>query len=387
MKVGILGSGTMGTGIAQVAAVAGCEVRIFDVNKSAQTKSFNFITKMINRKVEKGNLSDLDAQQILGSLYYIDDLSGLDDTDLVIEAVVENFDVKMGLLQSIQSVVGENCIIATNTSSLSVTSLAGTLDNQSRFIGIHFFNPAPLMKLVEIVPAEQTNSETIKKISSEIVRWGKTIVIAKDTPGFIVNRLARPFYGEALRILDEGIADHATIDWAMTEIGGFRLGPFRLMDLIGNDVNYSVTESVFKAFYYDPRYKPSFTQLRMIESGRLGKKTGKGFYDYLNPSYNIDPQKDVDLGNGIFSRILVMLFNEAADAYYLKVATARDLDIAMKTGVNYPRGLLEWLDEYGIQKCVAELDALYDTYREDRYRCSPILRKYGRENKRFYQSN
>jgi 3-hydroxybutyryl-CoA dehydrogenase len=202
----------------------------------------------------------------------------------------------------------------------------------------------------------------------------KTTVVAKDTPGFIVNRIARPYYSEALRIYDEGIATIETIDYAMTNLGGFKMGPFTLMDFIGHDVNFRVTESVYQSFYNEPRYKPSFSQKRLFEAGWLGKKSGKGFYDYTNPSTNT-PQLDTSLNKIIFERILFMLINEAADALHWQVASKEDIDLAMLKGVNYPKGLLKWADEIGIAHCVSVLDTLYEEYHEDRYRCSPILRK------------
>ncbi|HFC00128.1 MAG TPA: 3-hydroxybutyryl-CoA dehydrogenase, partial [Phaeodactylibacter sp.] len=217
-----------------------------------------------------------------------------------------------------------------------------------------------------------------------ISNWGKLTVEVKDTPGFIVNRVARPFYGEALRILEEGIADVPTIDWAMTDIGGFRMGPFTLMDYIGNDINYIVTETVFKSFYYDPRYKPAFTQKRLSEAGYLGRKTGKGYYDYSENAQNPTPNKDLKLGKKIVNRIVVMLINEAADALFWKIASRKDIDIAMEKGVNYPKGLLRWADEIGIEKCVKRLDKLYEKYGEDRYRCSPMLRTMAKKKKTFF---
>ena len=240
------------------------------------------------------------------------------------------------------------------------------------------------MPLVEIIPAVQTSQSTINEAVSLIQSWGKTVVVCKDTPGFIVNRVARPFYGEALRMYEEGIADFATIDWAMTTFGGFKMGPFTLMDYIGNDVNYAVTESVFQAFYYDPRFKPSFTQKRHSEAGFYGRKTGRGFYNYAEGSTETEPNKDEILGKIIFERVLVMLINEAADAVFMQVASVKDVDLAMTKGVNYPKGLLAWADEKGINWCVEKMDELYDEYHEDRYRCSPILRKMNKENTRFY---
>jgi 3-hydroxybutyryl-CoA dehydrogenase len=219
----------------------------------------------------------------------------------------------------------------------------------------------------------------------ELVRkWGKVVVTARDTPGFIVNRVARPLYGESLRLYEEDIADFATIDWAMKEIGGFRMGPFELMDLIGNDVNYAVTVGVFEAMYFDPRYKPSVTQRRMVEAGKLGRKTQHGYYDYRNGSQPPAPQADRAVGQRIVDRVLAMLINEAADAVHFNIASAEDVDLAMTKGVNYPKGLLAWADELGPATVYERLVALQDEYREDRYRPSPLLRKHAREKTRFH---
>ena len=233
----------------------------------------------------------------------------------------------------------------------------------------------------------QTSEETLKTSVKTIKDWGKTVAVAKDTPGFIVNRVARPFYGEALRIYEEGIASFSEIDLAMKEVGGFKMGPFELMDFIGNDVNYTVTQTVFEAFYFDPRYKPSFTQKRFSEAGYLGRKSGKGFYDYSSkidvPSSAVERSIDKEKSKLIFNRILAMLINEAADALFWNIASAEDIDNAMTKGVNYPKGLLAWADEMGIEWCVEKMDKLYDEYHEDRYRCSPLLRKMDREGLRF----
>lgn len=388
MKIGVIGSGTMGSGIAQVAATAGCKVKLFDTNEKALSKAQFALNKILDRLIEKGRIDENEKIRIQGNIEYVESLNSLSDSDLTIEAIIEDLSIKQKVFSELESIVSDNCIIASNTSSLSIASIASTLKKPERCIGMHFFNPAPLMKLVEVIPAIQTSNEVVEKSIQTISDWNKVVAVAKDTPGFIVNRVARPFYGEALRIYEEGIADFATIDWSLRELGGFKMGSFELMDFIGNDINYTVTESVFKAFYCDSKYKPSFTQKRMAEAGYLGRKTGKGYYDY-NDNNNI-------LSNGhphyideakaqyVFDRILVMLINEASDALFWNIASAEDIDNAMTKGVNYPKGLLAWAEEKGIDWCVSKMDELFNEYREERYRCSPLLRKMNRENKTFF---
>ncbi|MBW1295331.1 3-hydroxyacyl-CoA dehydrogenase NAD-binding domain-containing protein [Aquimarina litoralis] len=397
MVVGIIGSGTMGSGIAQVAATAGNAVKVFDTKKEALEKSKLALEKILSRLIEKGRITEGDKSNIQGNIQYVDSLQDLSDTDLVIEAIIENLEIKQKVFSELESYVSEETIIASNTSSLSIASIAASLKKPERCIGIHFFNPAPLMKLVEVIPAVQTSEDITKKVVSIITDWKKVVALAKDTPGFIVNRVARPFYGESLRIFEEGIADISTIDQSLKELGGFRMGPFELMDFIGNDVNYTVTETVFTAFYYDPRYKPSFTQKRLSEAGYLGRKSGKGYYNYddggrvtsqnvggASSSNRTEKISKEELPQYIFNRVLVMLINEAADALFWNIASAEDIDNAMTKGVNYPKGLLAWADQKGIDWCVNKLDKLYNEYHEDRYRCSPILRRMLEENKQFF---
>ena len=381
--IGVIGAGSMGTGIAQIAASNGCKVLLFDNNSKALINAIERLKKILNRLVEKQKINIDKKEAVLASIITTNNLSDFKDASLVIEAIVENIEVKKTIFSQLDSICSSTTILATNTSSLSVTSIASACMNSERVIGIHFFNPAPLMPLVEIIPSIQTSKKTIIDSKELINSWGKTTVLAKDTPGFIVNRIARPFYGEALRIYEEGIANFQSIDWAMKEIGGFRMGPFTLMDFIGNDINYAVTESVFKAFYYDSRYKPSFTQKRHAEAGWLGRKSGRGYYNYDNEQ-KLEVNCDLKLGNKIFYRILIMLINEAADALFLNIASRDDIDLAMTKGVNYPKGLLKWADEIGINKCVSSMDELYLEYGEDRYRCSPLLRRMNKSSSTFY---
>lgn len=375
MKIGVLGAGTMGAGIAQVAAQSGHEVVLVDVNQVQLDKAKLALVKVLDRLVEKGSLDESGKNEVLNNMHFSTKLEDFKGSGLVIEAIVEKLEVKHAVFKEIEEVVGMDCIIASNTSSLSIASIGAVLKFPSRVIGIHFFNPAPLMPLVEIIPAVQTSEKTLSTAKSIIDSWKKLTVVCKDTPGFIVNRVARPFYGEALRIYEEGIADFATIDWAMTELGGFRMGPFTLMDYIGNDINYTVTETVFGAFYYDPRFKPSFTQKRHMEAGFLGRKTGRGFYDYSEGVELPAPTKDEKLGQEIVDRILAMLINEAYDALFLKIASKEDIDTAMTKGVNYPKGLLSWSEEIGLKTVLSRLEKLFSEYGEDRYRPNPLLKR------------
>ena len=392
MKIGIIGSGAMGSGIAQVAAMAGCEVRIYDADTHALERGRQLIAKNLLRSLEKGRLTKDEAADILNRLKPAERLSSLANSDLIIEAVIEDLDIKKSIFAELELDVSGTCILATNTSSLSITSIAAACQKPERVIGIHFFNPATIMPLVEIIPALQTDPSVVSRSKQIINDWGKTTVLAKDTPGFIVNRIARPFYGEALRIFEEGIADIQTIDHSLKEIGGFRMGAFELMDFIGHDVNYAVTESVWRAMFFDPRYKPSLTQKRLVEAGFLGRKSGRGLYDYEStpPQYKADkPTTKLETSSSveekIVHRIVVMLINEAADALFWQIASRDDIDLAMKKGVNYPKGLLKWADDLGIENVVKSLDDLYKTYGEDRYRCSPLLRKMLGNNQNFYE--
>ena len=384
-QIGIIGAGTMGRGIAQVAATNGHKVVLFDLHNSAIDDARQSHIKILDRQIEKERIDDNEKNRILRLINYTNSFDELAHSDLIIEAIIENINVKHKVFKQVDELVSEDCIIASNTSSLSITSLAASIENPGRFLGIHFFNPAPLMKLVEIIPAIQTDNNTTEKATKLIRSWNKITVQARDTPGFIVNKVARPFYSESLRIYEEGIADFATIDEAMKSMAGFRMGPFQLMDFIGHDVNYTVTETVWKAFYYDPRYKPSFTQKRLVEAGFLGKKSKRGFYNYSPDQAIPKASDDEQLKKYIANRIIMMLINEAVDTLHLGIASKEDIDLAMTKGVNYPNGLLAWADEIGIDVCVESIDALYNDYHEDRYRCSPLLRMMARQNQKFFE--
>ena len=385
--VGVLGAGAMGSGIAQVAAAAGHRVMVTDARAEALEEARDRLTRVLAREVERGRLTAAAADELGGRITWAPGAAGefalFRHCDLVLEAIAEDARVKRDAFRGLEAAVGDHCILATNTSSLSVTGIAGACGRPGRVIGIHFFNPAPLLPLVEIVPGLPTAAATTATAVATMQRWGKTPVVAADTPGFIVNRIARPFYGEALRIFEEGIADKATIDWAMKE-ARFRMGPFELMDLIGNDVNLAVSRSIFEAFHYDPRYRPFLSQERLVEAGLLGRKSGRGHYDYAEGAAPPAATPDTTLARRIGDRIVTMLINEAADALFWRIASRDDIDLAMTKGVHYPNGLLRWCDEIGAAVVVERMDRLQGEYGEDRYRASPLLRRMAESGARFY---
>ena len=383
MTIGIIGSGTMGISIAHFTSLKNHKTVVYDSSKKALTKSQEGLDKLLDKLHSKDKYSNEDINKIKSNLKFTNKIEDLKNSELLIEAIIENLEIKKDVFSEIEKIVSKECIIASNTSSLSITALASSLNLKNRFIRLHFFNPANLMPLVEVIPAIQTSEKTIKNSQDLLREMGKVVVTAKDTPGFIVNRVARPFYGEAIRIYEEGIANYSTIDWALKEFGGFKMGPFELMDFIGNDINYTVTETVFKEFYYDPRYKPSFTQKKLKEAGYFGRKSGIGFYNYQNEEPK-EINKNRELAKKIVLRILSMLINEAADALYLNIASKEDIDLAMTKGVNYPKGLLYWADEIGIETVHTTLVSLKNKYSEDRYRPSPIFQNMLNQNKKFY---
>lgn len=384
MKIGIIGSGAMGSGIAQVAAQAGHSVYVYDTREAALEQARHNMEAIFARLVEKGRFSREEADIIIGRVFFEDKLRDFEHCGLVIEAIIEKLDAKKSVFRTLEEIVSPETILATNTSSLSIAALSSGLKHPERLVGIHFFNPAPLMPLVEIIPSLQT-SEAVTNAADELVKsWKKITVLAKDTPGFIVNRVARPFYSEAIKMYEEGVADIATIDWAVREIGGFRMGPFELMDLIGHDVNYVVTETVWTQFFFDPRFKPSISQKRLLEAGLLGRKSGRGFYDHGMDAVKPEPNQDETLGQQIVDRILALLINEAYDAVFMQIGSPADIDLAMTKGVNYPKGLLAWAEELGPKTVLQRLERLHTSFGDDRYRPCPLLRKVVEQGISFF---
>lgn len=483
--VAVIGAGAMGSGIAHVAAKAGHPVFLFDTNEAAVTKGIAGIKKDLEFLVSKGKISAEDMTATLNRITPVSELSGLKNTKLVIEAIVENLDIKRKVFGDLEELLGDDAILTSNTSSISITAIAAKLKHPERLLGVHFFNPAPRMALVEIVSGVASDKHLAEVLFDSAKAWGKVPVHAKSTPGFIVNRVARPYYAEGLRVLEEQIADIATIDTLMREGCGFPLGPFELMDLIGHDVNFAVTNSVFNAYFGDKRFTPSITQQELVSAGRLGRKSGQGFYDYrenaqkplakiatpqakpkaiklsaetpnckdlherlekagievVSMSSNIqaptlaitdgrtatirskdeaitslavfDLVKDMktsdrigiafsdsmpeaernevigalqatglqvsildDVAGLVGMRTVCMLANEASDVVTQGIASAKDIDSAMKYGTNYPIGPMTWSEHIGIKHVARVLNNLKNHYGEERYRLSPyILRK------------
>ncbi len=290
--VAVVGAGAMGAGIAQVAAAGGHTVKLVDTRALAAEQAVAGIRSQFSKMADKGKMSTDAATAACARLVAVSDLADLADASLVIEAIVENLQVKQKLFSDLEAVVEVDCIFGTNTSSISVTAIGAALQHPERLAGLHFFNPAPLMALVEVVSGLATDRAVAQTLFATASAWGKTPVYAKSTPGFIVNRVARPYYAEAMRVLTEGGSDAATFDACCREAGGFRMGPFELMDMIGHDVNFAVTRSVWNAFYNDQRFLPSLIQQELVDAGYFGKKTGRGFYDYRADAVRPAPQTE-----------------------------------------------------------------------------------------------
>jgi 3-hydroxybutyryl-CoA dehydrogenase len=375
----------MGAGIAQVAATAGWTVRMLDVDDAVVHKAVAEIERRLARLVEKGRMSAEEGDAAADRVRAASGVEDMAPCRIILEAVVEDLDIKVNALRSVLPVIAADAIIATNTSSLSVSRLGDALDEPARTVGTHFFNPAPLLPLVEIVRGERTDQRVVDEVTRHIAGWGKTPVHARDTPGFIVNRVARPFYLEAWRILAEGLAGADEIDEAMRTLGGFRMGPFELTDLIGQDVNTATTRSVWEQLGRPPRLAPSPLQETLVAEGHLGRKTGRGVYrhdtDPPEPAMPIEKRalaiaepllhaveafaeratdaRAGDLHRYVFCRILAAIINEAAWAHHDNVASEADIDTAMKLGTSYPHGPFEWARRIGHERVVALLEAYH----------------------------
>lgn len=375
VDIAVVGTGTMGAGIAESAALAGMSVAMLDVGEEALERGRQTIEQDLERRVKKGRLSEDESRDVLGRVSATTSVGDLSGASLVVEAVVEDMAVKQKVFGDLEGVVGEETVLATNTSSLSVAGIALATRSPGRVLGMHFFNPVPAMRLVEVVAGPSTEAFALSRAEEVSERLGKTPVQVSDTPGFIVNRVARPFYLEALRIVESG-GDPGRVDAAIRE-AGFRMGPLELADLIGHDVNLSVSESLFERYYYQPRFRPSYLQRSMVEAGALGRKSGRGFYDYTGEedARNVsggEPSEDVAL------RVISCIVNEAFLTLSEGVANAEDIDLAMKLGANYPRGPFEWADEIGADRILGTLDSLRTTH-GDAYLAAPLLRGRARE--------
>ncbi|MCO6438127.1 MAG: 3-hydroxybutyryl-CoA dehydrogenase [Phycisphaerae bacterium] len=392
-EIAVVGAGTMGAGIAQLAAQQGCTVRLIDVSREVLDRAMQELERQLGRLVEKGKLSPAERDVTIHRIRPQDAIRDLGDVELAVEAVVEQMDIKHKVFSSLAGACSPSAILASNTSSLSITQIAEAVEDRSRVVGMHFFNPAPIMPLVEIVAGRESASTATDQAYEAARTWGKVPVHAKDTPGFIVNRVARGFYLEALRLLGEGVAGVDEIDGIMRLRGGFRMGPFELMDLVGLDVNLAVSTSVYEQFGQAVRFKPHEIQQRLVSEGHHGRKTGRGFYVYENdavlPACPVDRRSfqltpllsdvtqafahgaGVDRASAtegyVFTRILAAIINEAGHALSDGVATADDIDLAMTKGTNYPKGPLAWAQAIGPRTVRGALKALNEASGDGRY--------------------
>ncbi|MCG8403799.1 MAG: 3-hydroxyacyl-CoA dehydrogenase NAD-binding domain-containing protein [Phycisphaerales bacterium] len=394
--LGVIGSGTMGSGIAQAAATAGFMVATLDTEPSLVKAAYAKVEERLDRRVAKGKLPQHERDNIVERLHVAETLSHFKDAECVVEAVSEDLDLKRKIFGELEGVVSERTLLASNTSSLSIENIGEGLKRADRFLGMHFFNPAPVMKLVEIVRGPKTGEQAMVDARAVCTKLDKTAVKVKDSPGFIGNRVNRPFYLEALHLLETGEADIRSIDTAMREIGGFRMGPFELLDLIGVDINLRVTETVYHDFGKPDRFKPNAIQEKLVANGRFGRKSGCGFYDHSNneptPAYETQLknssswqptdalkefaamlEKPADRAMWIYARIFMAVMNEAALAADT-IAIPRDVNLTMELGFNYPEGPLATADHVGLDVMQKLLAGFYEeSGQHERYKANPLL--------------
>jgi 3-hydroxybutyryl-CoA dehydrogenase len=380
--IGVLGAGTMGAGIAQLAARSGARTILHDPIPEALTRGVEKLKDGFHKDAARERLSAEEAQAGIERLEPVGELAAFAPCELVIEAVPERIDLKHELYRRLSEIVSEECVLASNTSSLLVTAIAAAASKPERVVGMHFFNPAPVMRLLEVVAGEQSSEQALALAHATGEAMGKTVIRAKDGPGFLVNRCNRPFGLEALRLLQERIADVETIDRICRVEGGFRMGPFELMDLVGVDTGFEISKSFYEQSFGEPRWRPSPITARYVAAGRYGRKTGRGYYDYSSDPYRpADPdppgaeEKVQPAAGGVLSRIVCQVINECAFALGEGVGSAADIDTGMVLGLNYPRGPLAWADQIGLDNVLAVLDGLWEEYHEERYRSAPELKR------------
>ncbi len=388
--IGVVGAGTMGSGIAQLAARAGARTLLHDPLADALQRGAERARDGLAREAAKGKLSTEEATGAAARLQPVAALDAMSECELVIEAAPERLELKHELYARLAEIVSDECVLASNTSSLLVTAIASVVPHPERVVGMHFFNPAPLMRLLEVVAGALSDERSLALADATGEAMGKTVIRAQDGPGFLVNRCNRPFGLEALRLLQERIADIETIDRIVRVEGGFRMGPFELMDLVGIDTGFEISKSFYEQSFYEPRWRPSPIASRYVAAGRYGRKSGRGYYDYSCDPYRPPdpdpPAGDAEVGvqpevGGVLERIVCQVINECAFALGEGVGSAQDVDTGMMLGLNYPRGPLAWADEIGLDHVLAVLDGLWEEYREERYRAAPVLRRLVRDGR------